>query len=247
MHYRRSAKKIAFWSASKRTVCPIMNTQIFIEHLGQRLGPFDLSSVNAKLQNGELDANDLAWSAGQSDWQPLRTLSGVIVPAAGLVPPPLPAQPPTNASPHPASTTGDAGWGSEAEVTIFDTSASPLALSMGDLVWGLLCTGGLWWGYAVVRNLTTRYKLTNQRLTLRSGLISQKVEQIEAFRIRDVTMEQEAIGRLLGFGDVVVHSSDASAPKVVLRHIHSPDKIKEQIRTASRQARRSEGVHTWSE
>ena len=234
---------------------------IFIARHGQTTGPFDTDTINARLITGELSPDDLAWSEGAANWQPLSALDGIVVPAPGQVPlpppipstgtaptgmPPLPttsAPPARSALPSPHQAASDTEH-PDVETLIFDTSASPIALSMKDIVLGLLCTGGLWCIYVVARNLTTRYKLTNQRLTLRSGLISQKVEEVEVYRVRDVSMEQEVVGRLLGFGDVVVHSSDPSSPKIVLKNVHSPNKIKEQIRVASRQGRRFEGVRT---
>ena len=237
---------------------------IYIAHQGQTLGPFDLPTVNAKLLSGEFSTTDQCWSEAQPVWQALSLLDGVQLPAPrpGQVPPP---PPPYTPAPHtqpmpvapggyaPAPSTnpnsypnagGSMDGGSDIEHTLFDTSASPIALSGKDIVVGLCCTFGAWCAYVVARNLTTRYKLTNQRLTLRSGIVSQKVEEVEVYRIRDVSMEQEVMGRLLGFGDVVVHSSDASSPRIVLKNVPAPNKIKEQIRTASRQGRRNEGIRT---
>ena len=244
---------------------------IYIAHQGQTLGPFDLPTINSKLLVGEFTATDQCWSESQPVWQALSLLDGVQLPAPrpGQGPPPPPPYVPTAPSPpgsypqgvqpqnpqsqspyapQPAngypSTATNPSSDLDVESTLFDTSASPIALSMKDIVLGLLCTGGLWCIYVVARNLTTRYKLTNQRLTLRSGIVSQKVEEVEVYRVRDVSMEQEVVGRLLGFGDVVVHSSDASLPRMVLKNVPAPNKIKEQIRAASRQGRRFEGVRT---
>ena len=60
------------------------------------------------------------------------------------------------------------------------------------------------------------------------------------FRLRRQRMWQ----RLLGFGNVIVFSSNDSSANMVLIGIGDPVKIKEQIRQESRAARRREGVKT---
>ena len=70
--------------------------QIHVARDGQRLGPFSIEEVRARLSAGEFSSTDLAWSEGRADWVPLAAFPGIAAPTvpplpqAGLAgPPPL--------------------------------------------------------------------------------------------------------------------------------------------------------------
>ena len=94
----------------------------------------------------------------------------------------------------------------------------------------------------VIETMFNRYRLTTQRLFLRAGFIARHTEEIELFRIKDVSVRQGILHRLVGAGNVTVQSSDDSTPYVVLRGIPRPQERKEQVRKACREARRREGM-----
>jgi membrane protein YdbS with pleckstrin-like domain len=89
---------------------------------------------------------------------------------------------------------------------------------------------------------STRYKLTNQRLFIRTGFISRSLEEIQLYRVKDVAFHQGIFDRILGIGSITVLSSDESAPRATLIGIEDPEQFKEEIRTAYRNARQREGV-----
>ena len=89
---------------------------------------------------------------------------------------------------------------------------------------------------------STRYRLTTQRLFRQTGLVAKHVEEIELFRVKDVTLDQGFLDRLLGTGTVVVLSTDDTAPRLELHGILGPMEVKEQIRTAFRASRQREGM-----
>jgi len=69
--------------------------QITISRNGQQFGPYTEEQARAYVQQGQLQASDLAWTEGQSGWVPLSTLLQGIAPAPGSVPPPPPAAAPS--------------------------------------------------------------------------------------------------------------------------------------------------------
>jgi membrane protein YdbS with pleckstrin-like domain len=89
---------------------------------------------------------------------------------------------------------------------------------------------------------STHYKLTNQRLFIRTGFISRSLEEIQLYRVKDVAFHQGIFDRILGIGSITVLSSDESAPRATLIGIEDPEQFKEEIRTAYRNARQREGV-----
>ena len=95
---------------------------------------------------------------------------------------------------------------------------------------------------AWVRVSSTKYRITTQRLFKRTGLIARNEEEIELFRIRDVKLNQGIIQRLFGIGNVVVVSSDATSPLLLIKGVSEPENVKETLRSAYMNARRAENV-----
>ena len=83
---------------------------------------------------------------------------------------------------------------------------------------------------------TTRYRLTNQRLTLESGLLSRRVDDVDLRSIQDVALEQSALERLLGVGRLSVVSSDHARPRLELMGIEDPREVRERVRACAYQA-----------
>ena len=117
---------------------------------------------------------------------------------------------------------------------------------LGLLVWGVLL---LPVGVGLILLLrawylvaSTRYRLTTQRLFAQTGLIAKNLEEIELFRVKDVTLSQGVLDRLLGVGTVTVLSTDDTAPELALEGIRDPLAAKEALRTAFRAARQREGM-----
>ena len=65
----------------------------------------------------------------------------------------------------------------------------------------------------------------------------------ELFRIKDVKMQQNVIQRLWGIGDITVISSDETSPILEINGVRDPENVKETLRAAYREARKSEGVN----
>ena len=104
---------------------------------------------------------------------------------------------------------------------------------------GLILLARAWYLVA-----STRYRLTSQRLFAQTGLIAKNLEEVELFRVKDVTLSQGVLDRLLGVGTVTVLSTDDTAPELDLAGIRDPLAAKEALRTAFRAARQREGLRT---
>lgn len=105
---------------------------------------------------------------------------------------------------------------------LFTGGLAYLALIIPVLMWLVR-----WW----VTKCTT-YELTSQRLRIRTGILNKKVDELELFRVKDYSMEQPFLLRLVGLGNVSMVSSDASHPSVALRAIPGVEDVREKLRTA---------------
>jgi hypothetical protein len=89
---------------------------------------------------------------------------------------------------------------------------------------------------------STEYKLTTQRFFLKKGIIAKKLDELELFRVKDVSVTQGILQRMLGFGSISILSTDDSTPVIFMRNIANPSDIKEIFRKAYRSARKREGI-----
>ncbi len=78
----------------------------------------------------------------------------------------------------------------------------------------------------------THYELTSQRLRIRTGILNKKVDELELFRVKDYTMEQPFLLRLVGLGNLTMITSDATSPTVAIRAIAGIETVREKLRQA---------------
>ncbi len=51
--------------------------KITVSRKGEKLGPYTVGEINARLLAGELKLHDWAWPEGATDWLPLGSIAGV--------------------------------------------------------------------------------------------------------------------------------------------------------------------------
>ena len=105
----------------------------------------------------------------------------------------------------------------------------------------------LWHGrpsklFSPIRALTNRYRLTNERLMMVYGFVGRRTEEIDLYRVNDVTVKQNPFERIYGMGDISVVTTDATAPTKTLANVGDPDRVKDLIREAARAERQRRRV-----
>lgn len=96
------------------------------------------------------------------------------------------------------------------------------------------------WKYLVIKH--TRYELTTQRLKLHHGVLSRFTDDVELYRVKDTRLEQPVWLRLMGLGNVIISTSDASHPTIVMRGIPQAEALREKVRMYVEQVRDAKGV-----
>lgn len=95
----------------------------------------------------------------------------------------------------------------------------------------ILCVFPVFW-YSLGL-VCTSYRLTNQRLHIRSGILVRTHDQLELFRVRDFILDAPVYLLILGIANVRVISRDESLPLLTLiaqRHSeHLMDLIRENV------------------
>lgn len=93
----------------------------------------------------------------------------------------------------------------------------------------LLMAGVMWLGkYLALRFV--HYRLSSQRLFITTGILNKKTVEIELFRVRDLSVDQTFLQRMLGIGSIYAVSTDSDVPRLSFFGIRDPLRIKELLR-----------------
>ena len=84
--------------------------------------------------------------------------------------------------------------------------------------------------YSWLVRLSTEYRLFGESLEVESGIISRRIENIQLFRVRDLGLAQSILNRLAGVGDIIVTSTDQSAPHYRIRGVEDPRDVYDRLR-----------------
>lgn len=104
----------------------------------------------------------------------------------------------------------------------FTGGLSALGLAIPVIMWM-----ARWW-----MTRCTVYELTTQRLKISSGILNRRLDELELYRVKDYTMDQPLLLRMLGLGNLNMLTSDASTPAVVLTAISQVEEVREMLRSA---------------
>jgi len=81
------------------------------------------------------------------------------------------------------------------------------------------------------------YEINEDILYEKTGTLNRKEEEMELRKIYDSTLTLPFPIRLLGLGNITLLSYDETTPKLELRAIRSPRKVREQLRELSNKAK----------
>lgn len=95
-------------------------------------------------------------------------------------------------------------------------------------------------GIEVLRYFNFRYTLTDQRIIVRRGIFTTLENEIELYRVKDFQVRQGIIGKLFGYGTILVIARDTTTPATFFDGILHPIEAKERLRKLVRQDQTSE-------
>lgn len=106
-------------------------------------------------------------------------------------------------------------------------------------VFGLGILLALWKYYDTQFN---KYEITNQRILEHKGIFSKTTDEIELFRVKDLTHHQPFFLRIMGLSNISLDTTDKSHPLVLLKGITNGKELKEHLRVAVDVRRDVKGV-----
>lgn len=96
------------------------------------------------------------------------------------------------------------------------------------------------WRWLTLR--CTSYVLTSERLRINTGVFSRRSEELELYRVKDLTVEQPFFQRLFGLGRLILHTSDRTNPTLVLPAMRDVDRLRDTVRGRVEPLRAAKGV-----
>ncbi len=118
-------------------------------------------------------------------------------------------------------------------VVSFSTSAGAKNMpSRGSMYLGaLICllVGAVLFSIGLLKRSVTEMAVTNKRVIVKSGLVDRRTTEILLSRIESVVVDEPAMGRILGYGTVIVRGTGGTPE--VFEKIQHPLKFREQVQS----------------
>ncbi len=117
-----------------------------------------------------------------------------------------------------------------------------ILLFLGIITIWIFGVGLIFFLLAFLKIYGTEYALTTRRFYCKYGLISRKVSEAHLENITDVSIGQTIIGRLLNFGNVVIHTAGTGPRQMVMVDVPNPKRVALKIRELIKTSREDAGL-----
>jgi len=115
--------------------------------------------------------------------------------------------------------------------------------------WGTLLLSLVGVGLVIIlvrwlRNMSSAYVITDQRLIVRNGLLMKSIDEIELYRIKDVRVVFSVINQITDIGTIIITSTDRTTgdKEFLLRDVPAARERREGLRKLVDRARQRRGV-----
>lgn len=96
--------------------------------------------------------------------------------------------------------------------------------------------------YRYLKTRFTIFELTSDRFRTKIGILSQKVDELELYRVRDYEVFKPFLLRLFGLGNLTLITSDKTHPKIEMKAIKNPEIVLELFRKNVEISRKKTGT-----
>ncbi len=83
----------------------------------------------------------------------------------------------------------------------------------------------------------TRYQITDRRIIVEKGVLTKRRDEIQLYRIRDISLKRNLLERMLKYGDITVLSTDTTSPTYTLKNIRDSVNVADLLSSAAENAR----------
>jgi uncharacterized membrane protein YdbT with pleckstrin-like domain len=96
--------------------------------------------------------------------------------------------------------------------------------------WALIAVTVIWIVWVWLRTRSESFTLTTERLRLKKGVLNQVFDEVELYRVKDVTLSRSVVQRMFGLGTVTLQTSDQGQENICIDSVHSSEELREQLR-----------------
>lgn len=111
--------------------------------------------------------------------------------------------------------------------------------------WQLLAVAWTWlalrWAWDTLRLQCIHYEIEGDRIHIKEGVLSRMSTSIEIFRIRNITLQQGLLDRLLDVGNLYIESFE-TFPTITMIGMKEPDPMRRWLTEYVQANRRANGV-----
>ncbi len=88
----------------------------------------------------------------------------------------------------------------------------------------------------------TKYALSDDRIFLEKGLLNMNEEEVQLYRVRDISLSITLWQRIFGMGTITVQSNDKTHPTLEIKNVLHPREVKELIHDQVESVRKERNV-----
>ena len=109
----------------------------------------------------------------------------------------------------------------------------------------LVLSALFWWGFLLLLpvpigiaawkwlELKSRvYEVTTERIKVSRGIFSKRTDELELYRVKDLTLIEPFFFRMFGLGSVIITTNDASTPMLTIHAVKRVKELREGLRQA---------------
>jgi len=99
------------------------------------------------------------------------------------------------------------------------------------LVWLAAALPLLWAAWVWISTAAESFELTTERLRMKRGVFNQVFDEVELYRVKDVSLARSVFERMLGLGTVTLETSDRGQERLLIPSVRKSDELREHLRT----------------
>ena len=92
--------------------------------------------------------------------------------------------------------------------------------------------------FGLLKRIATTYTISNQRLTIRTGILSRELHETRLERVQNVNYQQSVLERMLRVGDVTFDTAGEAGYNFAFRGVAEPSQIVRTVDRATREFQR---------
>lgn len=103
-------------------------------------------------------------------------------------------------------------------------------VSLMPLLWILCVIPVIYMLWVWIATKAESFTLTSERLRMKKGVFNQIFEEVELYRVKDVSHSRNVLQRMLGLGTIALLTSDRGQENIVIESVRASDELREHLR-----------------